>query len=67
MMVGEAVAEQAVEDRIKRTKKEMKRLPRAEKVEKACDEALARGGQKQKGEQRWRSTANRCREGSAIP
>jgi hypothetical protein len=33
MMVGEAVAEQVVEDRAKRTK-EMKRLPRAEKVER---------------------------------
>jgi UDP:flavonoid glycosyltransferase YjiC (YdhE family) len=44
MMVAEAMAEQAVEDRIKRTKKEMERLSKAEKVEKAIDEALAQGG-----------------------
>jgi hypothetical protein len=44
MMVGEAVAERPVKGQTKRTKKEEKRLPGAEKREKAIDEALARGG-----------------------
>jgi hypothetical protein len=63
MMDGEAMAEWAIEEQTKRTQKEMKNQVRAKEIEKAIGETLARVGQEQRGEGKWLSTANRCREG----
>ena len=68
IVVGEATIERAVDDATRRAKKQLKKEIRADAREmerlstrRSLQEA------KDRKERQWRSTANRCREGSVIP